>query len=83
MTPAPEHMVVDGAYAGLARLRLQQPGAYRMAVDQPALIGVVDDRHMIDSADFQGRPGCLAPHKIAHYLLPAGPQLRLTITHVD
>ncbi|HXL97440.1 MAG TPA: hypothetical protein VN925_03635 [Steroidobacteraceae bacterium] len=87
--------LVDGAYAGLVRLQLQQPGAYRMSVDQPAWIDVVDERHVIDSADFQGRPGCLAPHKIVQYLLPAGrelvlqfssaagPQLRLTITHVD
>jgi len=32
---------------------------------------------MIASADFQGRPGCLAPHKIVQYQLPAGRQLTL------
>jgi hypothetical protein len=90
-----KNSVIDGGYAGLARLQLQQSGAYRISLDQSAWIDVVADGHMIDSAAFQGRPGCLAPHKIVQYLLPAGrelllqfsaaagPYLRVAITHVD
>lgn len=85
----------DGAYAGMARLRLQQPGTYRVSVDQALWIDVVADGRMIDSADFQGQHGCLAPHKIVQYSLPAGrelllqlsgavgPGVRLTITPAD
>jgi hypothetical protein len=82
-------------YAGLARVQLQQPGVYRISMDQPAWIDVVADGKMIDSSGFQGRPGCVAPHKIVQFALPAGPELvlqfsaaaaarlRVTITHVD
>jgi hypothetical protein len=67
----------DGAYAGLARLQLQQPGAYRVSLDRGAWIDIVADGQLIASSDFQGRPGCLAPHKIVQFLLPAGHELLL------
>jgi hypothetical protein len=84
----------EGAYAGLARLRIQQTGSYRISLDQPAWIDLADEGRMIDSADFQGRPGCAAPHKIVQYSLPGGhelvlqlsaalaPRIRITITRV-
>jgi len=85
----------DGAYAGLARLHLAQSGSYRISLDQSAWIDVIDAGQPIASGDFQGRPGCHAPHKIVQFALPAAHELliqlsgaqdmhlKLTVTHVD
>jgi hypothetical protein len=82
-------------YAGLARLQLPRAGSYRISLDQAAWIDVLADGRMLDSSGFQGRPGCLAPHKIVQFTLPAGPalvlqfsaasapHLRVTITQAD
>ncbi len=80
LSPGSKKTASDSSYAGLARLRLQQAGNYRVSVDQSVWIDIVADGKMIDSADFQGRPGCLAPHKIVQYPLPAGRELLLQLS---
>jgi hypothetical protein len=67
----------DGAYAGLARLTLPSAGVYRISLDGPFWVDVLADGVPIASRDFQGRPGCDAPHKIVEFVLPAGTPLTL------
>jgi hypothetical protein len=86
---------VEGASGGLARLHLTAAGNYRIALDQAFWIDVVADHQIVASKDFQGRPGCQAPHKIVLYSLPSekdlilqfsgatAQRLKLTITPVD
>jgi len=95
LLPAGKKSSSEGGFAGMARLRLPQPGTYRISVDQSLWIDVVAGGRMIESADFQGRAGCVAPHKIVQYALPAGqelvlqlsaaagPRARVSITRVD
>jgi len=70
----------DTSYGGLAHLSLKLPGNYRVSADQPVWIDIVADGKMIDSADFQGRAGCQAPHKIIQYSLAAGRELLLQLS---
>ncbi len=93
--PPGKKSIPEQGFAGMARLRLPQPGTYRISVDQSLWIDIVADGQMIESVDFQGRAGCIAPHKIVQYTLPAGrelvlqlsaaggPRARLTITRAD
>lgn len=85
--------LTDGAYAGLARLRVATAGLYRISIDRPFWVDVVAGGQIVESQDFAGRPGCSAPHKIVVYALPAGnlvlqlsgaisPRVRVTLTRV-
>lgn len=59
------------AYAGLARLRVDMSGVYRIALDQPVWVDVIVNGTVVPAKEFQGRPGCNAPHKIVEFVLPA------------
>lgn len=78
--PPGKNPASDSSYAGLARLSLQQPGSYWVSPDQSAWIDIVADGEMIDSAGSQGRPGCVAPHKIVQFSLPAARELLLQLS---
>ena len=70
----------DHVFAGLARLQMMIAGEYRISLDQPAWIDVVAEHELVASKDFQGRPGCLAPHKLVLYSLPGGEDLILQLS---
>ena len=67
----------EASYAGIARLTVASAGVYRFALDQAAWIDVVVNGTELKTLDFQGRPGCSAPHKIVEFALPAGKPLLL------
>ena len=64
-------------YAGLASLTVATGGVYRIALDQALWVDVIADDSLVQARDFQGRPGCNAPHKIVEFLLPAGKRITL------
>jgi hypothetical protein len=94
-TPPGKSRGGNGPYAGLVRVRVAHAGNYRIALDQPAWIDVVADGQAVASSDYQGRPGCRAPHKVVLFALPADKELliqlsgtpethlRLTMTRAD
>jgi hypothetical protein len=69
VTPPAKKMLTEGAYAGIAVLKVPVSGSYRVAVDIPFWIDVVSDGALVKAKDFQGQPGCSAPHKIVEFEL--------------
>jgi len=65
------------AYGGLATLTVAQAGVYRISMDRPFWVDVLANGTAIRSRDFQGRPGCNAPHKVVEFVLPAAQRLTL------
>jgi hypothetical protein len=59
----------DDAHAGLAVLRINAEGNYRVAVDLPVWIDVVTTDSVLQPTDFQGQHGCAAPRKIVEFFL--------------
>ncbi len=59
----------DDAHGGLAILRINTEGSYRVAVDLPVWIDVVTTDAVLQPTDFQGQHGCSAPRKIVQFEL--------------
>jgi hypothetical protein len=57
----------DDLRAGLAVLRINLQGHYRVAVDLPVWIDVVTSDSVLQPTDFQGQHGCAAPRKIVEF----------------
>ncbi len=53
-----------GSYAGLVTFKIPASGSFRVAVDMPFWIDVVQDAALVAGIDFQGQHGCNSPHKI-------------------
>jgi hypothetical protein len=76
VTPG-KHPKSDGPYAGLIGLTINAAGVYRISLDQPVWVNVIDSGSVVQAKDFQGCPGCNAPHKIVEFQLPAGRSITL------
>ena len=61
------------AFAGLAALRIEAPGSYRVAIDLPLWIDVVSNGNLVQPTDYQGQHACSAPHKIVVFDLGSQP----------
>lgn len=71
----------DGVFAGLASLKLAQPGHhYRVALDLPIWIDVVTNGKLAPAIDFQGQRGCDAPHKIVEFDLDGAKEVVLQLS---
>jgi hypothetical protein len=77
---APAKNAAPGASGGLLRIAIAESGTYRISVDQSIWIDVAANGALLTSKDYQGRPGCTAPHKIVEFDLTAGAQLTLQLS---
>lgn len=67
--------LADGAYAGLADLRVPAAGLYRISLDTPFWIDVVADGKLLAAQNFTGNHQCRRPRslrKLVEFQLPAG-----------
>lgn len=72
-------MLTDGAFAGIASFKVALSGTYRVSVDVPFWIDVVDAGKLVATKDFGGQQGCL-PHKVVEYDLNASQPLILQLS---
>jgi hypothetical protein len=70
----------EAAYGGLVHLRVPSTGVWRISLDAKLWVDVLADGAAIQSGDYQGRPGCSAPHKIVEFTLPAGKSLTVQLS---
>ncbi len=75
--PPGKTMLTDADYAGLVKFTVPQTGSYRISLDRPFWIDVVDDGKLLPTQDFQGQHGCSGPHKIVEFVMRAHRQLWL------
>jgi hypothetical protein len=64
--------LADGAFAGLAQVRITTPGRYRVSLDGPFWIDLVANGKLLVSRDFTGNHECKSLRKLVEFQLPAG-----------
>jgi hypothetical protein len=70
----------DGVYAGLAVLKLETAGNYRVSVDAPLWVDVAADGKLTAVEDYQGLHSCDAPHKIVEFKLAGAARFVLQLS---
>jgi hypothetical protein len=71
------------AYGGVAILKIQVPGSYRVAIDVPLWIDVVSNGTRVAAEDFQAQHGCSPPHKIVEFNLVGGGPFVLQLSNAE
>jgi hypothetical protein len=71
--PPGRKMTGTPAFAGLAAMRIEAPGSYRVAIDLPLWVDVVSNGNLVQPTDYQGQHACSAPHKIVVFDLGSQP----------
>ena len=56
------------------------PGSYRIAVDGPMWIDVIDSGKLAVATDFQGQQTCDGPHKIVEFDLTGAKRFALQLS---
>ncbi len=67
-----KHMLTGGAYAGLAKIVAPVTAIYRVSLDAPFWIDVVDHGRLLPAVSFQGLRTCHTPQKIVEFALRGG-----------
>ncbi len=76
--PPGKKMLADGAFGGVATFKVPASGFYRVALDVPFWIDVVDDGSIVAAKDFGGPQNCaIPPHKLVEFELTGGKQYLL------
>lgn len=78
-SPPGKPMLVDGAHAGMVRLRVPVAGGYRIAQDQHFWVDALQAGKLLPALDFQGSVGC-TPQKIVIFDLAAGTDLLVQLS---
>ncbi len=73
----------EGAYAGIATLKIPRAGSYRVAIDGPFWIDVLSNETLIAAKDFQGAHGCSAPRKIVEFELAGAQRFVLQLSSAE
>ena len=78
--PPGRQKFAEGAHGGMVKLTVGRAGVYRVSLDQPAWVDVLNGATPLASQDFQARSGCHAPHKIVEFALPEHAALLLQLS---
>jgi hypothetical protein len=71
------------AFAGIAVLKVTKDGSYRVSLEIPLWIDVVSNGALLEAKDYQGQPGCNAPHKIVVFELAHAQPLVLQMSRAS
>jgi hypothetical protein len=67
--PPGKRILTDGAYAGIVRFDVTEPGIYRVSSSEPVWFDIVAQGSLVRSTDFQGSAGCNTPRKVVEFQL--------------